>query len=248
MPTTVDGLLDVVLFALIVAGLYAAFALYVQHRQPGWTAAFVRRRLALLWALLVLAGAVKVTQDVLGGETGPVDQALLLFIRDAVPLALNPFFEVVTLTGSSMAMVPLALLAVVLLLLRKRRFEAFLVAASVVGGAGVVYVVKTLIGRERPHLWQTQWYWGSSFPSGHTLVVAAFATAVALSIARLRPAARDRAVSVAFAWILLVALSRLVLGVHWPTDVLAAACIGAALPLIISLGVEFWRARPHGMR
>ncbi len=105
-----------------------------------------------------------------------------------------------------------------------------------------MYVVKTLVGRERPQLWQTQWYWGSSFPSGHTLVVAAFATAVALGIARLRPASRDLVVSAAFAWILLVALSRLVLGVHWPTDVLAAACIGASLPLAISLGVEFWRA------
>lgn len=243
MPDLVATLLDLGELALAVAGLYAAFALYVAHRQPGWSVAFARRRLALLWALLVLAGAVKVTDDVLGGESGPIDKAILLFIRDAVPSVLHAFFEVITLTGSSMALVPLALLAVALLLLRKHRFEAFLVAASTVGGASTVYVVKTLVGRERPQLWQTQWYWGSSFPSGHTLVVAAFATAVALGIARLRPASRDLVVSAAFAWILLVALSRLVLGVHWPTDVLAAACIGASLPLAISLGMEFWRAR-----
>lgn len=240
---TVEAFLDLAKLSLVVAGVYAAFALYVAHRQPGWSAAFVRRRLALLWGLLVVAGAVKVTEDVLGGETGPVDRAVLLLIRDAVPTALNPFFDVITLTGSSMALVPLALLAVALLLLRKHRFEALLVAASTLGGASVVYVVKSLVGRERPQLWQTQWYWGSSFPSGHTLVVAAFATAVALCIARLRPATRDVAVSAAFAWILLVALSRLVLGVHWPTDVLAAACIGAALPLAISLGAEFWQLR-----
>jgi undecaprenyl-diphosphatase len=238
-----NATLDLAKFALIVVGLYAAFALYVQHRQPGWSVAFERRRLALLWAALVVGGAVKVTDDVLGGESGPIDKAILLFIRDSVPTALNPFFEVITLTGSSMALVPLGLLAVAVLLLRRHRFEASLVAASTIGGALVVYVVKSLVGRERPQLWQTQWYWGSSFPSGHTLVVAAFATAVALSVARLRPATRDLVVSAAFGWILLVALSRLVLGVHWPTDVLAAACIGAALPLAISLGVEFWRAR-----
>jgi undecaprenyl-diphosphatase len=243
MPFTIDAILDLGKLGLIVAGVYAAFALYVQHRKPGWSVAFQRRRLALLWAALVVASGVKVTEDVLGGDSGPVDRALLLFIRDVVPAALNPFFELVTLTGSATALVPLALLAVTLLLLRKHRFEAFLVAASTVGGASVVYVVKMLVGRERPMLWKTEWYWGSSFPSGHTLVVAAFATALALGIARLRPARRDAIVSAAFAWILLVALSRLVLGVHWPTDVLAAACIGAALPLAISLGVEFWRAR-----
>ncbi len=240
---TIEAIFDLGKLVVIVAGLYAAFALYVAHRRPGWTLAFERRRLALLWALLVTAAGVKVTQDVLGGESGPVDRAVLIFVRDIVPDALHPVFAVITLSGSAAMLVPLTLLAVAGLLWHGRRFEAWLVAASTVGGAGVVYVVKTLVGRERPQLWATQWYWGSSFPSGHTLVVAAFATALALSIARLRPGARDAVVSAAFIWTLLVAWSRLVLGVHWPTDVLAAACIGAALPLAISLGDEFNRGR-----
>jgi undecaprenyl-diphosphatase len=240
---TLAALLDLAKIGFIVGGAYLAFALYVRHRQPTWTPALQRRRLALLWAFLAVAGAIQVTEDVLGGESAPVDRAVLLFIRDTIPHSLNPLFDAITLTGSAMALVPLALLAVAALLLRKHRFEALLVAASTIGGASIVYVVKTLVGRERPRLWETQWYWGSSFPSGHTLVVAAFATALALSIARLRPATRDSAVALALAWIALMALSRLVLGVHWPTDVLAAACIGAALPLAISLGVEFSRSR-----
>ena len=93
-------------------------------------------------------------------------------------------------------------------------------------------------GRARPALWATEWYWGSSFPSGHTLVVAAIATAGVLCVSRIRPAARGAALSLAFVWILLVALSRMVLGVHWPTDVLAAAFIGAFLPLAISVALE----------
>jgi undecaprenyl-diphosphatase len=70
------------------------------------------------------------------------------------------------------------------------------------------------------------------------LVVAAFATAAALCASRIRPAARKLALSIAILWISLVAVSRLVLGVHWPTDVLAAACIGAFLPLAMSVGLE----------
>ncbi len=241
---TLEAILDFGKLVLIVAGLYAAFALYVARRQPGWTVAFERRRLALLWALLVVAAGVKVTEDVLGAESGPVDRAVLMFIRDVVPDAWHPAFAAITFSGSAAVLVPLTLLAVAGLWWRKHRFEAGLVAAATLGGAGVVYVVKMLVGRERPHLWATQWYWGSSFPSGHTLVVAAFATALALGIARLRPAARNAVVSAAFIWTLLVAWSRLVLGVHWPTDVLAAACIGAALPLAISLGYEFRRENP----
>jgi undecaprenyl-diphosphatase len=44
-------------------------------------------------------------------------------------------------------------------------------------------------------------------------------------------------------WILLVALSRLVLGVHWPSDVLTAACLGVIIPFIVQLILQRWRAR-----
>ena len=104
--------------------------------------------------------------------------------------------------------------------------------------AVVVYVVKLAVNRVRPTLWETDSYWGSSFPSGHTLVVAAFATAIALSATRAWPSTRVLAVTTAVTWIGLVGLSRLVLGVHWPTDVLAAACIGASLPLAQSVALD----------
>jgi undecaprenyl-diphosphatase len=92
-------------------------------------------------------------------------------------------------------------------------------------------------------LWETQWYSGSSFPSGHTLATAAFATAGALCVARMRPGAARVAMTVAMLWIALVGLSRLVLGVHWPSDVLAATCVGIFVPLTFS--VAFDRSATH---
>ena len=103
----------------------------------------------------------------------------------------------------------------------------------------LTYFIKTLVNRSRPDLWNTEWYSGSSFPSGHTLSAATFATALVLCVARIRPSSRYAALLLAIPWIGLVGLSRLVLGVHWPTDVLAAICVGVFIALAISQLLEF---------
>jgi undecaprenyl-diphosphatase len=232
---------EVTKLALVVAALYASLGAYVRHRRPAWSAPLEKRRLGILLGLVLAVCAIAVTEDVLGGESGPMDRALLLFIHARVSGRLDGFFEAVTLTGSSTLLFPLTAVTAAVLLWTRHRIEALLLAGSVLAGAAVVYVIKTAVGRSRPALWETEWYWGSSFPSGHTLVTAAFATAAVLCVSRIRPARRTVALWIALAWVLLVALSRLVLGVHWPTDVLAAACIGAFLPLALSVALELRR-------
>lgn len=207
----------------------------MRRKQPNWSVPLEKRRLTTLLVLVLAVSAIKLSEDVLGGESGPIDKALLLFIHEHIPISLTGFFEAVTLSGSSWFMFSLATVVTLALLWSKHRFEALLIAAAVTSAAILVFLLKMLVGRARPALWDTTWYWGSSFPSGHMLVVAAFATAAALCVIRIRPAARNLALALAIVWITLVALSRLVLGVHWPTDVLVAACIGAFLPLAMSV-------------
>ena len=80
-------------------------------------------------------------------------------------------------------------------------------------------------------------YWGSSFPSGHTLGAAAFATAAALCAFRMWPQRRGLALLVAWLgilWTCAVGLSRLVIGVHWPSDVLASFGLGVVIPVFFS--------------
>jgi len=234
---------DIAKLTLAIACIYFIGGAYVSRRRPQWSRALKQRRISTL-LLLILAGvAMKLTEDVEGGESGPLDRAILLFIHAHVPGALTGWFEALTVSGSGAVQIALTVASTLAFLLFGHRREAVLMAASVGAGALLVLLAKTLSARERPELWNAAWYWGSSFPSGHTLVVAAFATAAVLSLRRIAPTARWQAPvsALAVSWIVLVAASRLVLGVHWPTDVMVAACVGAVVPLAISLALELRR-------
>lgn len=226
---------DIVKLSIIIGCLYFSISLYVHKRQPLWRAPLERRRFTILLGLTLAVVAVKIAEDVLSRESGAIDRSILLSVHAHIPASLKQLFELITLSGSLKVLLPLTVLTSFTFFYFRRRFEARLLASSVANAAVLVFVLKTLVGRERPSLWQTQWYWGSSFPSGHTLVVSAFATALAICVARIWPASRLPALLIALLWLGLVALSRLVLGVHWPTDVMAAICIGVFIPLAMNM-------------
>jgi undecaprenyl-diphosphatase len=237
-------LLDLAKLGFFVAVAYLQLQAWARRRQPGWAAYLTRRRLAVLGALTLAMSAIKLIEDVVAQESGPVDSAILWFVREHVPAALGGFFAVVTRSGSAAFLLPVSGLAVLALLFARRRFEALLLGASMLAALLLVYLLKTVVGRARPTLWQTDWYWGSSFPSGHTLSTAAFSTALALCLARRWPRGTHAAMSAALLWAGLVALSRLVLGVHWPSDVLAALCLGVFIPLAFSVWLDRGVASP----
>lgn len=148
---------DTVEMSFIVFCPYAVFRAYVRLRQPAWSMLLERRRLAILSALVLAVLSLKVTEDVLGGESGPIDRAILDFVHAHVSTAWTAVFEAITLSGSTFAPFPAVSLATVALLYWKHRYEAFLLAASALTGAGLVYIVKTFVGRARPELWPSEW-------------------------------------------------------------------------------------------
>ncbi len=234
-------LIDVAKLSLIVACAYAALNALARRKRPDWADHLTRRRVAVLALLTLAVVAVKLIEDVVAKESGPVDTAVLWWVREHVPAALTGLFTVLTQSGSAAFLVPVALVAALVLLALRRRFEALLLAMSLMTANLVVYGLKTIVGRARPDLWEAQWYWGSSFPSGHTLSTAAFSTAAALCMARIWPRSGTVGMSLALCWTGLVAVSRLVLGVHWPSDVLAAICMGSSIALTISVAFDFPR-------
>ncbi|MEH6491445.1 phosphatase PAP2 family protein [Halopseudomonas sp.] len=241
----IDTLTDLGLILLSIAVLYLSLLSYARRRRPHWHRSLQQRRATVLLVLTLAVVAIRVSKAVLGGHTSELDIALLEFIHQHASPATVSGFGWITLTGSSRFLTPLGALLTAALLLARQYREALLLPLSMISAALLVYILKLAVARERPALWATDWYWGYSFPSGHTMGTAACATALALCAAQLWPARRRYALSLASLWIGLVATSRLVLGVHWPTDVLVAACLGIVLPILIRLTAgSIWPVAP----
>lgn len=126
-----------------------------------------------------------------------------------------------------------------------RKSDAFFWLAVILGGRFVCSALKELIRRERPPLGnrlvaETAF----SFPSGHSVFASAFFTMLAILLLRIIPATHWRlkwfAASACVPAAILVALSRVWLGVHYPTDVVAGLLIGAGWVLAASATHRAW--------
>jgi membrane-associated phospholipid phosphatase len=139
--------------------------------------------------------------------------------------------RVITSLGSSWVVVPLAVVAVVGLVVAHRRWLALFVALSVSGASLLSVLAKDVIERERPPLdLRLQHSVSYSFPSGHSTQAAAtyIAFAVVVTVlSRSRPV-RTIAWLVATLVVFLVGVSRVYLGMHWATDVLGGWMLGSA--------------------
>ncbi|EAR23975.1 Phosphoesterase, PA-phosphatase-like protein [marine actinobacterium PHSC20C1] len=129
--------------------------------------------------------------------------------------------------GGTVSMSLVTAVIVGVLLVAKKWRESIIIGLTVVLASGVSTVLKILIARPRP-IDGVVGVGLDSFPSGHTTVAAALMVALAFAFPRVWTWA------VAGIWITSMALSRTYLLVHWISDVLAAAVLGASMALLVS--------------
>lgn len=139
----------------------------------------------------------------------------------------------VTHLGDPTVVTALAALAALALWLAGRRTDAGYVALARVAAVVAGFVAKEAIGRARPHLAQpVASASGYSFPSGHALGSAALYLSLALVAARMWRRARAWLLVAAVVISVAVATSRVLLGVHFPSDVVAGLILGWAIALV----------------
>lgn len=194
-----------------------------------------------LLPLLALFGVL--AESVLDGDRFPFERPFLLALHAHHSELLDRLALLFTDLGGVFVIAPLSALVLAYLWLRQRRLALFF-AVSVGGSAVLTLLLKLALPRQRPNLWpRLVSESDASFPSGHALYSLALVLGVVLLCWSLPRFRRWRWVALAagLAFSLLVGVSRLYLGVHYPSDVLA----GWLIALIWVPGV-FSVLRPAG--
>jgi len=214
-----------------------------------------RREIGLILGFAIVAGLILgfglLTEEVLEGDTEAFDRMVAAAMRGAGdahdpigPPWLEEFARDITALGSYAFLGILTFGVIGYFLLTRQRAQAGLVAASVLGGVAISNLLKTVFDRERPDLASSVRVFTASFPSGHaTLSAISFLTLGAL-LAQTSPDSRVKSYFAILAIVLTVAVgtSRVYLGVHFASDVLAGWCVGSAWALLCWM-VASWLRR-----
>jgi undecaprenyl-diphosphatase len=202
------------------------------HRPEGLRT-LLKPLAAGLVVVLLLLGFALIAGEVIEGDTRGIDLRLLhkaLQIREAYPW-FAPVMRDLSGLGSTVALTLFTVATAGYLLLMSARITALLVVASTVSCAALIDLLKLSFNRLRPDAAFADYVAsGMSFPSGHASMSAAVFLTLGVLTATTRGRLSERfyILAVAAVMVLLIGASRVALGVHWATDVLAGWAVGAA--------------------
>lgn len=208
---------------------------------------------AMFIGAMLILGFGMLAEEVVEGDTHRLDMAVLMALRtpgdpsDLIgPEWVEEMGRDITALGSYAFIILVVAAALGYLLLVRKKGHALLMLAAVAGGMLLSNLLKTGFDRPRPDIEHAAQVFTPSFPSGHaTLAAVTFLTLGAL-LTRVNADRRVKLyfISIAVFLTLIVGMSRVYLGVHYPSDVVAGWCIGSAWAMLCWAGA-LWLQR-HG--
>ncbi len=175
-------------------------------------------------AALLLWGFAELTEEVLEGDTQAFDEAVRTLLHAHASSTLTTAMKAATTLGSVEVLAGCTVIALAALWAAGRRRSPLLLAVTMAGAAGLNWVLKVSFRRERPDpFFDVVAPSSYSFPSGHALFSLCFYGALAaLLAARMdRLGARIAMLTAAAVLVVSIGVSRIYLGVHYPSDVIA---------------------------
>ena len=176
---------------------------------------------------LTLYLLANLSEEVWEKEAFALDKSILLYIHQFSNPVLDTLMVSITRLGDPRTVVPMTLVIFFALWWKRYRIEAGLFALNAFGGAVLSYVLKLAFSKPRPELWpQLISEKTFSYPSGHALGSMVLYGFLSYLFSTLYPRYSKSFYLIAAVLILAIGFSRLYLGVHWPTDVVAGYGIG----------------------
>ena len=204
----------------------------------------------ILWAFLNIGG------EMAEGDTATIDRHLILMLRNPGDLSdpiggrnIEEAVRDITGLGGTTVVALVTLVGILAFVFHKRYRHAQVLAGAVLLAWLSSDLGKAFYERPRPDLVPHGAYvYSASFPSGHSTLSAATYLTLAMLVASLETRRRTKvlAYSLAAALVVAVGFSRVYLGVHWPSDVLAGWCLGATWALAAWVALRASGAQPRG--
>jgi undecaprenyl-diphosphatase len=215
--------------------------------------ALARGEIAALAAFGILAGGLAVFADIAEDydedEARGFDMQVLTSLHPGPDLAdpigpawLDRAAQDFSAFGSLAIICTIALVVIGFMVMQKRFAQAGMLVFALAGGLLLSETMKGIFERTRPpEIYHMAGALNASFPSGHALLSTVFYLTLGAMLARLLQRRRNKvyAISIALVIALLVGLTRIYLGVHWASDVLAGWSLGASWAMTCWL-LEWW--------
>ncbi|USG68250.1 phosphatase PAP2 family protein [Brevibacillus ruminantium] len=203
----------------------------------------------LLLALFLLSFFI-FAQNLSQNRLFAFDDAITIGVQSLISPRLTIFMKICTFLGSPLFLILLLLISAIAMFIWKKRWEAFFLIIGLAGGAVFNSVLKWIFHRQRPTLNRLIEESGYSFPSGHSMnsivLYGMLALLCHLFLRQFWP--KFWIVAGTLVLVLLIGISRIYLGVHYPSDVLAGFAAGASWLIICLIALRLileWRRRRY---
>ena len=224
--------------------LYAFLRFIARHARGFYGAVITYLSFSFFVGLGALWGFAAMAEEVLEGTTQRFDEAVLSWVETHRTAGLDQFALEVTALGNTATLAVLILVVSSFLWLTHHRLSVALLFTALAGGATLNLLLKEVFDRPRPDIVE----WGThvasaSFPSGHAMSAMIAYASVAYLGGRLEPTRLMRMLTWVFAAVLILGIgaSRIYLGVHYPSDVVAGYVAGLGWLAFVVSGITALR-------